>query len=312
MTMTRPPIAVFAYNEVGYRCLETLFNGGANVKAVITYSDDPNEEIWFRSVAELARSRGLEPWLDVDLDDRETLRSLKELKPEIIFSFYYRDMIPEKILKIAKLGAFNMHGSLLPRYRGRACINWAIINGERETGATLHRMTAKADCGDILDQEVIAIDDGDRALDVFMKVGNAASEILERCLGSIESGKAVGVPQDDSLATVFGGRRPEDGVIRWEQDSKRIYNLIRAVTHPYPGAFTFLEGKKLFLWWGIPMDGTSLGRPGEVLSLDPFIVSTGKGNLRVEKTQLEGEDETDGTSFAREHIRLGAKLGMKA
>lgn len=304
--MTRPSTVVFAYSEVGYRCLEALLDRGVNVTAVITYTDSPSEEIWFRSVADLARSRGIEPWLNLDLSDKETFKAIKALKPKIIFSFYYRDLIPEKILKLPKLGAFNMHGSLLPRYRGRACINWAIVNGETETGATLHRMTERADRGNIVDQEVVSIGQRDTAKDVFMKVADTATEILNRCLDSIESGEAKGVPQDDSLATTFGGRGPEDGLIRWEQSSKRIYDLIRAVTHPYPGAFSFFLDKKVFFWWGTPMEGTSLGQPGSVLSLDPLVISTGKGNLKVERVQFQGEEEIDGPSFARAHLRLGA------
>lgn len=304
--MTRPSTVVFAYSEVGYRCLETLLDRGVNLSAVITYRDNPEEEIWFRSVAELARSRGIEPWLDLDLSSQETFKAIKELKPKIIFSFYYRDLIPEKILKLAKLGAFNVHGSLLPRYRGRACINWAVLNGETETGATLHRMTAQADRGNIVDQEVVSIGHEDTSKDVFLKVAGAASEITSRSLEAIESGDAKGVPQDDSLATVFGGRKPEDGLIRWDQSSKKIYDLIRAVTHPYPGAFSFFHDKKVFFWWGIPMEGASLGRPGSVLSLDPLVISTGKGNLEVSKIQLEGGPETDGASFAKSHLRLGA------
>ncbi len=304
--MTRPSTVVFAYSEVGYRCLETLLDRGVNVTAVITYNDNPSEEIWFRSVADLARSRGIEPWLDLDLSDKDTFKAIKALKPKVIFSFYYRDLIPEKVLKLAKFGAFNMHGSLLPRYRGRACINWAVLNGETETGATLHRMTEKADRGNIVDQEVVSIGQEDTAKDVFMKVADAATEILGRSLESIESGDAKGVPQDDTLATLFGGRKPEDGLIRWDQSSKRIYDLIRAVTHPYPGAFSFFGDKKVLFWWGTPMEGTSLGKPGSVLCLNPMVVSTGKGNLEIQKVQFEGEPELDGPSFAKSYLRLGA------
>lgn len=304
--MNRPSTVVFAYSEVGHRCLETLLDQGANVTAVITYTDSPSEEIWFKSVAELARSRGIEPWLDLDLSDKDTFRAIKALKPKVIFSFYYRDIIPDKVLKLAKLGAFNMHGSLLPRYRGRACVNWAVLNGETETGATLHRMTERADRGNIVDQEVVPIGQNDKSKDVFLKVVDAAAEILGRSLESIESGEAKGVPQDDSLATMFGGRRPEDGLIRWDHSSKRIYDLIRAVTHPYPGAFSFFEDKKVLFWWGTPMEGTSLGRPGSVLSLNPMVVSTGKGNLEIKRVQIDGEPEMDGPSFAKSHLRLGA------
>ncbi|MEA3283857.1 MAG: formyltransferase [Synergistota bacterium] len=308
--MSKPAIVAFAYNEVGYRCLETLFDMEANVVAVVTYTDDPDEEIWFRSVAELARSRGIEPLLDLDLKDQQNVKTIKKLKPKLIFSFYYRDIIPEKILKVAKLGAYNMHGSLLPRYRGRACINWAILNGEKETGATLHRMTSKVDRGEVIDQEVVRIEETDGAKEVFMKICDAAAKIVARTFPELESGRVVGAAQDETMATEFGGRRPEDGIIRWSNDSRRIYNLIRAVTHPYPGAYTDYRGRKLFIWWGKPQEGASLGKPGEVLSLDPLTVATGRGNLRVLRAQLDGESEMDGPDFARKKLNVGALLGQ--
>jgi methionyl-tRNA formyltransferase len=175
-----------------------------------------------------------------------------------------------------------MHGSLLPRYRGRACVNWAIIHGEAETGATLHWMTARPDEGDIVDQERVPITESDTALDVMLKVAEAAGKMLARSLPLIEAGKAPRIPQDHSQATYFGRRRPEDGLIDWSAPARNICNLVRAVTHPYPGAFTFLDGKKVFIWKATPLDEETGVAPGRVVSREPLVIAAGKGAVRVE------------------------------
>jgi methionyl-tRNA formyltransferase len=199
-------------------------------------------------------------------------------------------MIRDEILRIPRLGAFNIHGSLLPKYRGRAPINWAVIHGEKETGATLHRMIKRADAGDIVDQEVVPIGPDDTAFDVFNKVTAAAREVLERKLDAIKAGTAPRTPQDESQATCFGGRKPEDGRIDWRQSSESIYNLIRAVTHPYPGAFTEVNGKRLFIWQAKPLSRGE-GKPGIVLCSDPLRVATGLGSLEIIRYQWEGDPE---------------------
>lgn len=279
----RPGIVVFAYSEVGYRCLKTLMDLGANVRGVFTYDDDPGENAWFRSVKELALSGGIPAFTHRGLRDPETVELIESLEPELMFSFYYRDMIPQRILDIPRLGAFNMHGSLLPRYRGRACVNWAIIHGETETGATLHWMTPRPDDGDIVDQERVSITGTDTAMDVMIKVAEAAERVIARNLPLLERGKAPRIPQDHSKATCFGGRGPEDGQIDWNATARDICNLVRAVTRPYPGAFTFLDGEKVFIWKATPLDEDTGAAPGTVLSRDPLIVVAGEGAVRVDE-----------------------------
>ena len=221
---------MFAYHDVGVRCLRVLLESGVKVPLVITHRDDPAEAIWFASVAELARKSGI-----------ETLQDPQELhipQADFIFSFYYRRMLPLAVLNHATRGAFNMHGSLLPKYRGRAPVNWAIIHGETETGATLHEMTAKPDAGRIVDQERVPIGPDDTAVEVFRKVTDAAETVLRRSIGNLLSGKFVLKPQDLSKGSYFGGRKPEDGRIDWSKSAWEIHNLVRALAPPYPGAFT--------------------------------------------------------------------------
>jgi methionyl-tRNA formyltransferase len=226
---------VFGYHDVGVRCLRATLDAGVDVPLVVTHHDDPAERIWFASVAELAASRGIETVLDPE--PVALLPRLRTLAPDFIFSFYYRRMLPPQILATAKRGAFNMHGSLLPKYRGRAPVNWAVLKGESETGATLHEMTAKPDAGRIVDQQAVPIGPDDLALEVFGRVTDAAQLVLERALPGLLAGTTRFRQNDLSKGSYFGGRKPEDGRIDWTRSAQQIHNLVRAVAPPYPGAF---------------------------------------------------------------------------
>lgn len=299
--MTKPAILVFAYHDVGYECLDALIQNDEYVLAVITHKDDPDEEIWFRSVAGLAKKYGIPVHTPETVNTPDWIARIRSWGPDLIFSFYYRNMISEEILGMPRLGAFNMHGSLLPKYRGRAPINWAILRGEKETGVTLHHMVKRADAGDIVDQERVPISPEDTARDVFGKCAKAARLVLERRLDELTAGTAPRRAQDESQAATFGGRRPEDGRIDWTTDAESIYNLVRAVTQPYPGAFTFADGKKLYIWWAKPIPGQS-GTPGQVLSTDPLVVAAGSGSLEVVNWEWEDENED-------RELRVGQVLG---
>ncbi len=287
--MTKPAILVFAYHEVGYECLDALIQNDEYILAVITHKDNPQEEIWFRSVASLAKRFDIPVHTPETVNTPDWVARIRSWAPDLILSFYYRNMIAEDILNVPRLGAFNMHGSLLPKYRGRVPINWAVLNGEQETGATLHHMIKRADAGDIVDQEAVPIGPEDTARDVFSKCVKAARVVLDRQIGALTAGTAPRRKQDESQATYFGGRKPEDGRIDWTASAEKIYNLIRAVTQPYPGAFTTADGKKLLIWWAKPLSGAG-GPPGQVLSVDPLIIGTGSGSLEVVNYEWEDED----------------------
>jgi methionyl-tRNA formyltransferase len=227
---------VFGYHDVGVRCLRVLLDAGVAVPLVVTHRDDPHERIWFESVAQLAQSRGIETLVSEDMNHLQ--QRISGISPEFMFSFYYRRMLPPEVLALARKGAFNMHGSLLPKYRGRAPVNWAILKGESETGATLHEMVAKPDAGRIVDQERVPIGPDETAAEVFAKVSDAAETVLKRSLPHLLAGTASLKKQDLSKGSYFGGRRPEDGRIDWSKSALEIHNLVRAVAPPYPGAFT--------------------------------------------------------------------------
>ncbi len=283
----RPRTLVFAYSEVGWRCLRALVESGTDIRAVFTYEDDPGENTWFSSVKELALTNGLPVFTPEGVKGTKTLDLVRSLAPELVFSFYYRHILPEEVIGLSRLGAFNMHGSLLPKYRGRACVNWAIINGETETGATLHWMTSRPDEGDLVAQKRVSIGERDTARDVMLRVAEAAEKILLENLPLLESGRTPRIPQDHSKATYFSGRKPEDGMIDWNFAAKDIANLVRAVTRPYPGAFTYLNGEKFFVWKAVPLDKTSKDPAGKVIAVDPLVVATGRGFLQIEEIEPE-------------------------
>lgn len=229
---------VFAYHEIGARCLQALLDGGVDVALVITHTDDPNERIWFTSVAEVARQAGIPVITPDSASDPAVQTRIATIAPDYIFSFYYRQMIPMSVLNLARIAPLNMHGSLLPKYRGRVPINWAVLHGETETGATLHIMAEKPDAGDIVAQQAVPIGPDETAGEVFAKVTAAAAETLTGVLPRLLNGEVPRQPNNLAEGSYFGGRKPEDGRIHWQQTAAQVYNLIRAVAPPYPGAFT--------------------------------------------------------------------------
>ena len=295
-------IIVCAYHNVGYRCTEELLRQGVKIAFIFTHEDSPTEDIWFSSVRELADINRI-PRRTSEINTPENIALLREITPDFIFSFYYRSMISREVLEIPRLGALNMHGSLLPKYRGRVPVNWTIINGETESGATLHYMVEKPDAGDIVDQERVPILFTDTALDLFNRVTEAAVTVIRRSWPLLASGRAPRIPMDLKSGSYFGGRRPTDGLIDWTKGSVSIYNLIRGVTHPYPGAFTYLRGKKVTIWSSWPVDGC--GVPGKILSTEPLLVGTGEGLLEIKFLQPEGEDEFSAKEFVSSHSLFG-------
>lgn len=228
---------VFAYHNVGVRCLAVLLAHGVEVVRVITHRDNPAEEIWFDSVAELAARYDIPVSLPEDANDTAMVAELAALHPDFLFSFYYRQMLKSPLLALPRQGAYNMHGSLLPKYRGRVPVNWAIIHGERETGATLHQMLEKPDAGGIVAQQVVPILPDDTAGEVFSKVTLAAELALDRVLPDLLAGHVTPRLQNLAAGSYFSGRCAEDGRIDWRQPAAAVHNLIRAVAPPYPGAF---------------------------------------------------------------------------
>ena len=234
--MGAPRAVVFGYHNVGVRCIKVLLAGGVDIALVVTHEDSPTENLWFESVASLCQAEGIPYITPLDARAPELLAQVQAAQPDMLFSFYYRHMLPASILEVAP--AYNMHGSLLPQFRGRAPVNWAVLHGATETGATLHEMTVKPDAGAIVAQTAVPILPDDTAFEVFGKVTVAAEQTLWGVLPALLDGTAPRQPNDLRQGGYFGGRKPEDGRIDWKLPAQQVYNLHRAVAPPYPGAFT--------------------------------------------------------------------------
>ena len=302
-----------AYQDIGWVAVDELLSLGAEIAAVVTHRDDPGENVWFRSVAERARQAGLPVLMPASVNDPEVIATIARLAPDVIFSFYFRELLSAEVLALARQAALNLHGSLLPRYRGRCPVNWVLVHGERETGVTLHHMEARPDRGDIVAQRAVPIADDDTALSLNRKLGEAARLLLRETYPLLAAGRAPRIPQDHARASYFGGRRPEDGRLQWRQSAQQLYNLVRAVTHPYPGAFTTFRGRSLFVWWARPLDDRQEGFPGEVLEVrkgSGVVVASGSGALLLERVALEGDRERRADELAGQvGITAGARLG---
>lgn len=235
-----PRAVVFAYHDVGVRCLRTLLAHGVDVALVFTHLNSPTETIWFDSVARHARWHGIKTLTPENPNVSEVIDLVRMAQPDFLFSFYYRSLLRAPLLSSARRGALNMHGSLLPKFRGRAPVNWAILEGEHESGATLHYMLERADAGDIVDQLAIPILQDDDARAVFAKVTVAAETILARSLPGLIAGSAPRTPQAIAPGQYFGRRTPEDGRIDWCWPARRIHDLVRAVAPPFPSAFAMV------------------------------------------------------------------------
>ena len=311
-------IIFMGYHNIGYACLKALIELcrelGDEIAAVVTHADDPKENIWFASVAQLAFDNHLPVYQPADPNDPAFLATMQALQPDFLFSCYYRHMLKQPLLNLPRLGALNLHGSLLPRYRGRCPVNWVLVHGETETGVTLHYMEAKPDRGDIAGFKRVPITFEDTALTLFAKMTAAAQELMRETYPLLRAGTAPRLSQEHSQASYFGGRTPADGLIDWRHAAQHTYNLVRAVTHPYPGAFTFFQGRKLLVWAGQVMAAPVKGEatPGQVTAAVPgegLLVATGDGHFRITQAQWEGEAEFLGPVLATWEHLVGKNLG---
>lgn len=268
-----PRILFFGFSDVGYRSLELLLGRGCNVVGVFTHDTDPHESKWFEAPETLAADAGIPVFKPKSLRSPEWAETVRALSPDLILSLYYRSFIPPAIFSQARLGAYNMHGSYLPRYRGRAPLNWSIINGESYCGATLHVMEEGFDTGDIVDREKVEIGPDEYVGDIAPRVTKAAVAVLSRSLDSLLAGNPALERQDESLATYFGKRTPEDGRLDFSKTAREAYNLVRGVSRPFPGAF-FDFGNRRFTVWRAEVGGPSEGAaPGSVVSENPLKIA---------------------------------------
>ena len=293
---------VFGYGDVGVRCTQVLLDRGVVVKLVVTHADDPEENRWYASLAEFARAARL-PVIAPATPDYKLAFGIHALAPDFIFSFYYRQLLPDLLLSAPKRGALNMHGSLLPRFRGRAPINWAVLRGATQTGATLHYMVSQADAGDIVDQLAVPIREDDTAYEVFGRVTDAAQTVLDRSLPLLIAGTAPRTAQDLSKGEYCGRRRPEDGRIDWSRGAREIHNLVRAVAPPFPGAFASFDDERWMITRTQVLPPSShAGAPRTLHADDGRCVITCIDGERL--ALLEASDPRGPVDFARLRAQL--------
>jgi methionyl-tRNA formyltransferase len=241
-------IVVAAFGDAGYHCTKWLLDAGEAVRLVYTRPDPPAEERWWDPVADLARSRGVPVKVVESLEAPSEEAVIRAAAPDFLLSFSFGAPIPPRVLAIPAKGALGMHASLLPAFRGGSPVNWAILKGAPATGASLHYLTGDADPGDLVDQERVPIEPDDDALTVMRAVSGAAVAVLARSWPRLKDGTGARIPLDLSKGFSFEEWRPEDGLIDWVRPAQEVHDLIRAVTHPWPGAFTDLFGPRVTIW----------------------------------------------------------------
>ncbi|MBJ2246767.1 bifunctional UDP-4-amino-4-deoxy-L-arabinose formyltransferase/UDP-glucuronic acid oxidase ArnA [Pseudomonas haemolytica] len=309
---------VFAYHDIGCAGIEALLGAGYEIAAVFTHADDPKENNFYGSVAQLCARNGIPVHAPEDANHPLWIERIAKLNPEYIFSFYYRNLLSEPLLATARKGAFNLHGSLLPKYRGRAPANWVLVNGETETGVTLHRMVKRADAGAILAQQKVIIDRTDTGLSLHAKLRDAAAALLRDALPQLAQGKLTETAQDESQATYFGRRTAADGKLDWKNPAETLFNLVRAVTQPYPGAFCAVGEHKLIVWQAEVVKGNDGLAPGRVISVNPLRIACGEDSLVVKFGQrnenglyLAGPALADELGLVDGSVLRGAESGRK-
>ncbi|ENY7391127.1 bifunctional UDP-4-amino-4-deoxy-L-arabinose formyltransferase/UDP-glucuronic acid oxidase ArnA [Escherichia coli] len=290
---------VFAYHDMGCLGIEALLAAGYEISAIFTHTDNPGEKAFYGSVARLAAERGIPVYATDDVNHPLWVERIAQLSPDVIFSFYYRHLICDEILQLAPAGAFNLHGSLLPKYRGRAPLNWVLVNGETETGVTLHRMVKRADAGAIVAQLRIAIAPDDIAITLHHKLCHAARQLLEQTLPAIKHGNILEIAQRENEATCFGRRTPDDSFLEWHKPASVLHNMVRAVADPWPGAFSYVGNQKFTVWSSRVHPHASKAQPGSVISVAPLLIACGDGALEIVTGQAGDGITMQGSQLAQ-------------
>ena len=296
---------VFAYHDMGCLGVQAVLDAGYDIAAIFTHADNPGENTFFGSVSRLAAEAGIPVYAPDDVNHPIWAERISQLAPDVIFSFYYRHLLSDAILEQAPAGAFNPHGSLLPKYRGRAPLNWVLVNGESETGVTLHRMVNRADAGAIIGQQRVAISPDDTALTLHHKLCQTARQVLEQALPAIKRRETRDVLQNESDATYFGRRTPEDSFLTWNRPATTLHNMVRAVAAPWPGAFSYSGTQKFTIWSSRVHSQPQTAQPGTVISVAPLLIACSEGALEVVTGQA-------GNGITMQGAQLAQVLGLVA
>ncbi|MCQ4670966.1 methionyl-tRNA formyltransferase [Lactonifactor longoviformis] len=294
--------------------LEALIEAGHDIAGVVTQPDKPKgrgKNLMAPPVKQAAIARGLAVYQPKKVRDPEFIQILRKLEPQIIVVVAFGQIIPQEILELAPFGCINVHGSLLPKYRGAAPIQWAVIDGEKESGVTIMKMDAGLDTGDMISKEIVPLEDKETGGSLFDKLAKAGARLCVQTLPSIENETAVYEKQPEESPTAYAGMIDKKmGCIQWEEKAKTIEQLIRGL-NPWPSAYTYLQGKTLKIWEADVLSEESGKEPGEVVRTDKtgLYIQTGDKVLCVKELQLEGKKRMEAGAFLRGYeIPEGTRL----
>ena len=284
-------VVFFGNHTVGVVALKALIEE-VDIIGVVAHPEDPEEGDRYESVYDYAKKHQI-PVIRAKGKEAQVKFFLQDNKPDLIWVTDYRYLLPHSILQISAEGAVNLHPSLLPKYRGRAPVNWAIIQGEKEIGLTAHFISTGMDDGDIIEQRSFSLTKEEDVGDALNKLMPLYYVITKEVIRNFIDGNVSRYKQNENLATTYKARKPDDGKINWQQTAVQIRDFIRAVATPYPGAFTYFQGSRLYIWKAeldidinLPQEnhiaGTVLDVDGDIL-----IVACGEYALRVTQYTIE-------------------------
>ncbi len=299
----------------GTLCLQSLLMDGKNIVGLMALKEDPHEHVYYKKIEVVAEEQGIPFRIPDDINSQEHIDFIKTLSPDIILIIGWRQIIRPAVIELAKKGAFLVHDSLLPYYRGSAPTNWSILLGEKVTGLSLICVDRGVDTGNIVGQIHVPIYPSDNAGTLINRKDEACVQLLLDFLHKMEKGDISSVPQEHSAASYMAPRIPDDGIIDWSLPVEQIDRLVRAVTYPWPGAFTFWEDKKLIIWSTELYDNRNPkyhGVPGQVVARIKgrgVLVMGADDVLLVKEVQIEGQKRKSAFEvLTRSGIRLGISL----
>ena len=291
-------------------CLESLIEAGHEILAVFTQPDKPvgrKQVLTPPDVKVCALQHGLTVYQPASMRDGSAMELIRSLEPEVMVVAAYGKILPKEMLDYPRYGCINVHGSLLPKYRGAAPIQWSVINGDPETGVTIMQMGEGVDTGDMLLRRAIPIGIDDTAESMFEKLSALGGDMIVEALEKLGRGELIPEPQDEALATHAPMLDKSISRIDWTKSGSAVHNLVRGL-YSWPTAFTVFRGKKLKILRTSPCE--SSGAAGTVLSVDPLTVACGEGSVIIRELQLEGKKRMNVNTFLIGHpIAVGEPLG---
>jgi methionyl-tRNA formyltransferase len=293
--------------------LTALLRSAVDVAEVVTMpTGHAGRASGYVDLEPIAAASGVKVTRCTDINSADSVARIRRLEPDLLVVVGWTRLLSAELLSVPRRGCVGFHASLLPRHRGRAPVNWAILRGDTQAGNTMMYLDAGTDTGDVIDQVPVPIGPDDTCATVYAKVGAAGADMLSRHLAALLAGTAPRRPQPPASEPPLGKRTPEMGITDWNRPARDVHNWIRALTSPYPGAFSFRSGRKIMLWESaVPVRQASSGSPGQVLGCDEFglRVATADGSLLVTSVSDEGASPEPALSWvSRNDLNGGARF----